>query len=286
MTPKARDLQEPGQHDMIEALRDALHQDNSEELNPRMRDALKSFRERLHAHPYVRSLEKHRSSTRSLRRRPFAPARLALAAAGVAAIVAIGIVLTMTPRVDIIAQAIAATADIKTAHGVRTDQLGTYDESWYSREHGLRAEGPNGIHVYTSEGMWDYWRGDNNVVIQEANAEILQKHQLFYQGVTLLQALSEEKTPYQQSDDTLDGMPMTRIDFEVLVDEKKGALTIWIDKSTGFVAAVDEGGSRHNARQRYEYNMPLDPALFTFEIPEGATVEDLRGTTEPQEGSQ
>ena len=96
MTPKARDLQEPGQHDMIEALRDALRRDNSEELNPRMRDALKGFREGLHAHPYVRSLEKHAASDRSLRRRPFAPARLALAAAGVAAIVVIAVVLLPT----------------------------------------------------------------------------------------------------------------------------------------------------------------------------------------------
>ena len=303
MTPKARDLQERGQHDLIEALRDAFRRDNSEELNPRMREALKGFREGLHAHPYVRSLEKHGVSTRSLRRRSFAPVRLALAAGAVVAVAAIGIVLTMTPRVDVLAQAIAAMADVETAHMILTFEADVhpYDvgdsHMWYSRRHGYRSENLGGIHrrytisVYTSEGTWLYSPEDHKVVIKEPDTETLQapdRHRLFF-GAPFFKLLSEKKIPYQQSDGTLDGVPMTRFDFEMLVNGKKTTNTVWIDKTTGLLVAIvdtDVETGHINGELRCEYNMPLDPALFTFEIPEGATVEDRRGAAEPQEGSQ
>ena len=303
MTPKARDLQEPAQHDMIEALRDALRQDNSEELNPRMRDALKGFRKDLHAHPYVRSLEKHRASTRSLGRRRFVSARLALAAGAVVAVAAIGIVLTMTPRVDVLAQAIAALADVETAHMILTfeSDVHPYDvgdsHMWYSRRHGYRSEDLGGflrrhtISVYTSEGTWVYSPEDRKVVIKEPDTETLQapdQHRLFFGG-PFFKLLREQRIPYQQSDGTLDGVPMTRFDFEMPGNEKKTANTVWIDKTTGLLAAIvdtDVETGQINGGLRCEYNMPLDPALFTFEIPEGATVEDRRGAAKPQEGSQ
>jgi len=270
-----------------------------------MRDALKGLREGLHAHPYVRSLEKHGASAPSLRRRRFVSARLALAAGAVVAVATIGIaiVLTMTPRVDVLAQAIAAMAHVETAHTVMTVEADVhpYDagvsQGWYSRGHGYRSENPGGSHgrytisVYTSEGTWLYSPEDHKVVIKDPDTETLQapdRHGLFFGG-PVLKLLREQRIPYQQSDGTLDGVPMTRFDFEMLVNGKKTANTVWIDKTTGLLAAIvdtDVETGQINGGLRFEYNIPLDPALFTFEIPEGATVEDRRGRTELQEGSQ
>ncbi len=294
MAPKARDLQEPGQHDMIEALRDALRQDNSEELNPRMREALKGFRENLQFHPYVRWLEKRATMARTAGSQLFASTRVRVVA-GLLAIAGISIagVLLITARPpNVFAAVLEAMEQVKTAHIVSSR-----GETWFSRDHGIHHEHDiteqlRQIQVSTPEATWTCV--GNKVVISDSNPDAVNELLMVLSGATWLDddgtasLFSLPPNRRQLSDVLLDGAPAKRVDIDIEGVGWSG--TLWIDTNTLRVLAWEEeyldGERVAEDRHRIEYDMPLDPALFTFEIPKGATIEDRRGAAEPQEGSQ
>ena len=280
MTPKARDLQEPGQHDMIEALRDALRQYNSEEFNPRMREALKDFRENLQFHPYVRRLEKRRTMARTAGWRLFAFTRVRVVA-GLVAIAGISIasVLLITARPpNLFAAVLEAMAEVKTAHMVTTHG---YDlEMWLSADHGVRIEDPQRIQVLAHEATWVYHIGENKVIISEPQPDVLVKALRGLSGTEVLEELSRDSSRYQYrvSDVILDGVAAKRID----VNTEEVMMRLWVDSesmrviATEIWATQEDGSETMHVGCEVEYDVPLDMALFTFEPPADATVVDSR----------
>ncbi len=278
MTPKARDLQGPGQHDMIEALRHALRQDNSEELNPRMQEALKGFRENLQFHPYVRWLEKRATIARTAGSPLFAFTRVRVVA-GLVAIAGISIagVLLITARPpNIFAAVLDAMEQVRTAHIVRT-----HVEIWFSREHGIRSEYGTIVCISTPQAIWEYDTRANKLIILYPDPEKTSKLLQELSGTQWLETLRNHPSlPYHVSDVVLDGRPMKRIDAED--KETRIVGTAWIDAETMRVIAIEqsyiqEDGSRTApVREEVEYDIPIDAALFTLEPPADATVVDCR----------
>ena len=293
MTPKARDLQEPGQHDMIQALRDALRQDNSEELNPRMREALKGFRENLQFHPYVRWIEKRATIARTAGSQLFAFTRVRVVA-GLVAIAGISIagVLLITARPpDLFAAVLEAMAEVKTAHIVTTK--GDTDlEAWFSREHGVRSESANYIEILTWEAGWVYDRRAHKVTVRGAHPDAINECFMSLSGASWL--ARDDGRRVQVSDVVLGGAPAKRIDIEYSGFDRqysRHAKTIWIDPATMRVTIMEIRSLNDERRivvDRFhiDYDMPVDPALFTFEPPEGATVVDPRTDSKPAETAE
>ncbi len=307
MTPKARDLQEPGQHDMIGALRDALRQYNSEELNPRMREALKSFREGLHAHPYVRSLEKHGAITRSLRRRRFAPGipriglfwralrpKPLLVGAAVVLVALLVSVLLLAPRPSsdfAWADVVEAMQRVEKAH-----ITGSSGDMWYLRGHGWRWQTVGWEHapsgrtlILTPEASW-LVSEDHATLADPDPALIASKVRANLTApdwMALMEGPSTEGenriTNWRVNDDVLDGMPVKRLDlWGGMTPDSKGK--VWIDWDTKRILRYETWKIEEDGRETLiiwwtvDYDSPVDPSLFAYEPPAGMRIQDSRLT--------
>ncbi len=206
---------------------------------------------------------------RLLGRRP----ALAGAAAVLGVCVAIALVNTGSP--DLLARVLEAMAEVKTAHVESTS-----GEQWLSVDSGVRTEGNYGTSVCTSVATWLYDRDAHTVTIlhprpsDQVNALLAA-----LSGKKWIDGCRKEHLPHRISDVVLDGTPAKRLDVE---DEDMAAgATVWIDSDSLRILRMrqwrEEKGRRViESEARIEYDIALDPALFTFEPPAGARVVEWR----------
>lgn len=219
--------------------------------------------------------------SRALRPKPL------LVGAGIVIVAVLaGALLTLPRSPDLFAAVLEAMAEVKTMH---ITSIGDIDgEEWFSRDHGLRREYGGYVAVFTPEATWTYRARENKVVISEPQPDTVAQALRMLSYVELLEELNRDSTAtkYRVSDAVLDGAAVKRIDFELDEAERKG--TIWIDADTMRTVLVElwrvaDGQRTLETRGRCEYDVHVDPALFIFQSPAGATIVDCRIDSELRE---
>jgi len=207
--------------------------------------------------------------------------RRALAAASaLVAVVLCAVLLTMGRR-DVVADTLAAMAEVQTAH-VRVDG----EQLWVSADYGVRRETRQGFVIATEEGTWQYDRQQNTMVVSDPAPVPARSHLMELSGAAWVERLQHGRSEcdYTVSDDSLDGTPTKRIDIGPGPDGD-GA-TIWVDSKSMRVAALEEWRFRKGVREtthprvRVTYDIPTDQQMFVPKPPEGALVIDLRAAAD------
>ena len=213
--------------------------------------------------------------------------KLAVAAttALIIVVVLLGVLLPTRRPPNLFAAVLDAMAEVKTAHYVVTNGI----EVWISvDDHGVRSEGPWSIQVANAETSWLYVKRENKVIIAPASPETVTDHLRRLSGIHQLEQLRErpELFQYHVSNTRFDGRAAKRIDVERHT-EMFGIQrsTFWIDADTSRLLAgkhprqtvgADGSAVGEEVEFRVEYDVPVDPALFTFEPPADATIVDRR----------
>ncbi len=194
-------------------------------------------------------------------------------------VVFLGVLLPIRRPPNLFAAVLEAMAEVKTAHIVTT-KGDTDFEVWFSREHGVRSESANYIEILTWEAGWVYDRRAHKVTVRGALPDAVNECFMSLSGTYWL--TRDDGRRVQVSDVVLRGAPAKRIDIELSMRQHSPpSSTAWIDPATMRVMIIEMRDSDHEGRIvvdrfRIDYDMPVDPALFTFEPPEGATVVDTR----------
>ncbi len=216
--------------------------------------------------------------------------KLAVAAttALIIVVVLLGVLLPTRRPPNLFAAVLEAMAEVKTAHIVTTK--GDTDlEVWFSREHGVRSETANYIEILTWEAGWVYDRRAHKVFVRGAHPDAINELFMSLSGASWL--ARDDGRQVQVSDVVLRGAPAKRVDIGYRVFETQHPLhsrTVWIDCVTMRVVTMENrswGDDRRIVvdRFRIDYDMPIEPALFTFEPPEGATVVHTRADSKHTE---
>ncbi len=213
--------------------------------------------------------------------RALRPKPLLVGAVGLLVAALVGVLLTIPRSPDVIAAVLEAMEQVKTAH-----VIGPHFDIWISADHGTREERSGWVRIAGVSATWLYFRGENRVVISDPQpnaAHEMIEDTLKARGMLaqLETAPPQDHVRYRVTDATLNGTPAKRIEFEA--HGYSGVYYIDADSMrivTGEVTVGPETGA-HKAQQgrhqfRVEYNSGVDPALFTFEPPEGANVVDTR----------
>ena len=206
------------------------------------------------------------------------PRLLVAGAVSLVAIVCVGLLRGHLFGRSASADTLKAMAEVKTAHAVGT-LYGMGTEIWLSADHGIRLQWPGRLHVSTSEATWDYDDQSNQVTISDPDPDAMGRALAQLSGTLLLGELRPEDD-CRVSDVAMGGRAARRIDITLGHEEGRG--TLWVDPDTDRVVRMQmsrtaEEGSRAVEDQiDFEYDVTVDPALFKFETPAGATVVDAR----------
>lgn len=210
--------------------------------------------------------------------------RYALAGAAVLIMaLLIGVLLTTPRSPDVLAAVLGAMENVRTMHIV-----GTREEAWVSREHGMRFEHGRHVELYTPEATWGYDGETNKVVIDDPERFDVVEHVLREYSGTHWLGPRRHDPRYQLRvfDVFADGMSLKRIDIQRPQRQEErharpSGATLWIDNDTMRVVLAVYWGLNEEGRivieaHRIECDVTIDPALFTLQVPPGATVIDYR----------
>ncbi len=217
--------------------------------------------------------------------RALRPKPLLVGGGAVLLAVLVGAMLIMPRSADVIAAVLDAMAQVKTAHYVGSNGI----EVWISvDDQGFRSEGPWSVQVANAETSWLYIRRENKVIIGPPSAEVIRGYLRKLSGIHVLEQLCERPSVFQYhvSDTRFHGRAARRINVE-RHSEMFGIerSTFWIDADTSRLLAgkwprrtvgADGDAAGEEVEFGVEYDVPVDPALFTFEPPADATVVDCR----------
>lgn len=204
---------------------------------------------------------------------------LVTAGAVLMAALCVGIIVTTFRGQDVLAATLEAMAGVRTVHMVITEGEDT-TEVWYSADHGVREQTPEGIRISNPEGTREYYPDTKTVVISEPKPRMADLTSL--SGSRWLDGLRRSElfdSRRQLPDALLDGAMAKRVELEST--EHRFGLTVWSDAETMRLVQMESwrpGG--HAGRAVYEttrinYDLSLDPAMFPTPPPD-ATVIDYR----------
>jgi len=156
--------------------------------------------------------------------------------------------------------------------------------------------------ISDGRSIWDYDAVNNFVTINAYSPDRGGKGGIspFGGGVNGLNALLQQAStcyaPRLQGSETIAGRLTHVIDLgatkcpSASAPEMNGRQVIWVDKETFFVlksvlySPTDDQPVVTNEVTSIQYNIALDPALFTFTPPPGAKVQDFRPKPAPRAG--
>ena len=208
------------------------------------------------------------------------PKPLLAGAGAVLLAVLAGTLLTLPRSPNLFAAVLEAMAQVTSAH-ISGDLM----EVWISTDLGVRIEDSGGVRVEGTNTTWQYYTRSNKVVVYDfgpGSGETAAHEMLAaMSGASLLAdlAIGRAGDSSRVTDVLLDGTSAKRI-------ELGGAghrAAYWIDPLTMRIVAsalINETDDRPEGtgtfRLHWDYDTPMDPALFTLEVPPDATVIDCR----------